>query len=172
MRAFLIENGTAVQKAAPGRTAADMGAGWVDGPDDVVCGYLYDGETFTTPPAFSDLTSAQTAKLAELAAIRWEREESGTTFGGTPLATDRTTQGKITAAYIDAKEDPTHVVPDWKFGPGVFGSLDAPTIIAAADAIKAHVQACFSHEAALSADIMAAADFDDLDAIDLQAGWP
>lgn len=123
------------------------------------------------PPVLS-LADSKTAKLAELAAVRWEREESGTTFGGNPLATDRTTQGKITAAYIDAKEDPTHVVPDWKFGPGVFGSLDAPTIIAAADAIKTHVQACFSHEAALSADIMAAADFDELSAIDLQAGWP
>lgn len=68
MRAFLVESGVVVQKAAPGRTAEDMGAGWVDGPDDVVCGYLYDGETFTAPAPLPepvpDSVSMRQARLA------------------------------------------------------------------------------------------------------------
>ncbi|MFG6573211.1 hypothetical protein ACGYLO_16580 [Sulfitobacter sp. 1A13353] len=71
MRAFLIENGTAVQKAAPGRAAEDMGAGWVDGPDDVVCGYLYDGEAFTPPPPGPEpVPAAVSMRQARLALSR------------------------------------------------------------------------------------------------------
>lgn len=50
MRAVLIENGAVVQKAAPGRTAEEMGEGWVDAPEHVSPGYLFDGEAFTLPP--------------------------------------------------------------------------------------------------------------------------
>ena len=118
-----------------------------------------------------EFDEAKTAKLAELAEIRWNAEESGTTFGGNPLATDRTTQAKLTAGYAKAVNDPDFVIASWKFAAGVFGSLDATTIIAAANAVEAHIQACFTNEAALSADVLAAADFAALDAVDLTVGW-
>jgi hypothetical protein len=121
---------------------------------------------------FPDVPSAQAAKLEELATIRWRAEESGTTVGGTPIATDRTTQAKLTAAYVKASADSTYAIADWKFGTGVFGALEAATIIAAADAVEVHVQACFTNEASLSADVVAASSFSELDAIDLQVGWP
>jgi hypothetical protein len=110
--------------------------------------------------------------LAELAEIRWNAEESGTTFGGNPLATDRTTQAKLTAGYAKAVNDPDFVIASWKFAAGVFGSLDATTIIAAANAVEAHIQACFTNEAALSADVLSAVDFAALEAVDLTVGWP
>lgn len=110
--------------------------------------------------------------LAALAARRYAAEEAGTTFNGFPLATDRTTQAKITAAYVKATGDPTYTIAPWKFAPGVFAPLDAATIIAAANVIEAHVQACFANEAALSARILAAATPEELAAIDLDAGWP
>lgn len=69
MRAFLIEDGVAVQKAAPDRTAADMGAGWIDGSADAVCGMLWDGEVFTAPPVPPAYATASEAKFAMTAWI-------------------------------------------------------------------------------------------------------
>jgi hypothetical protein len=119
-----------------------------------------------------EFEAAKAAKLSELAAIRWNAEEIGTTFGGNPLATDRTTQAKLTAGYAKAVNDPDFVIASWKFAAGVFGSLDATTIIAAANAVEAHIQACFANEASLSADVSAAVDFAALEAVDLTVGWP
>jgi hypothetical protein len=144
--------------------------------------YTTDGATFTLIEGwedikternlpFADVPSAKAAKLAELAEIRWNAEESGTTFGGNPLATDRTTQAKLTAGYAKAVNDPDFVIASWKFAAGVFGSLDATTIIAAANAVEAHIQACFTNEKTLSGDIIAAADFAELEAVDLTVGW-
>jgi hypothetical protein len=124
------------------------------------------------PLSAAEFEVAKTTKLAELAEIRWNAEESGTTFGGNPLATDRTTQAKLTAGYAKAVNDPDFVIASWKFAAGVFGSLDATTIIAAANAVEAHIQACFTNEAELSANVLAAADFAALEAVDFEAGWP
>lgn len=125
--------------------------------------------TAFVPPGLDVLKAS---KLQALAERRYAAEEAGTTFGGSPLATDRVTQNKITAAYIKASADPDYEIQNWKFAPGVFASLNAATIIGAANAMEAHVQACFSHEATLSEQIAAAADQAVLDAVDLEAGWP
>jgi len=124
------------------------------------------------PPKYPDLATGQTARLQELADLRWQQEGSGTTLGGNPLATDRTTQAKLTAAYVKASADSTYTIADWKSGPGVFAPLDATTIIAAADAVETHVQACFTNEATLSASILAATDMAALEAVDITTGWP
>jgi hypothetical protein len=133
-----------------------------------------DGDGVTTTKAEHEAAffdAAKAAKLAEIAEIRWTAEESGTTFGGNPLATDRTTQAKLTAGYAKAVNDPDYTIASWKFAAGVFGSLDATTIIAAANAVEVHIQACFTNEAALSADVLSAADFAALAAVDLTVGW-
>jgi len=114
----------------------------------------------------------QGGKQAALARRRWQAEEGGTTLGGQPLATDRTTQTKLTAAYIKASANAGYTIPAWKSGPGVFSSLNAAAIIAAADAIEAHVQACFANEAALSGEIEAATTIAELSAVDIEASWP
>jgi hypothetical protein len=134
-----------------------------------------DGDGVTTTKAEHEaafLGAAKAAKLDELAAARWNAEESGTTFGGSPLATDRTTQAKLTAGFAKAANDANFVIASWKFAAGVFGALDAGTIIAAANAVEAHIQACFTNEKTLSANVLAAADFAALDAVDLTVGWP
>jgi hypothetical protein len=118
------------------------------------------------------LADLKAAKQSALARRRWQAEEGGTTLGGQPLATDRTTQTKLTAAYIKASADSEYTIPAWKSGPGIFSALDAATIIAAADAIEAHVQACFANEAALSGEIDAATTIAELSAVDIEASWP
>jgi len=130
------------------------------------------GAAIVTLPKYPDLATGKAARLQELAALRWQQEGSGTTLGGSPLATDRTTQAKLTAAYVKASADPAYTIADWKSGPGVFTTLDATTIMAAADAVEAHVQDCFSNEATLSASILAATDMASLEAVDITTGWP
>ena len=133
----------------------------------------FDGSV--TPPVavFEDVSLAnlKSARLQELAARRYEAEEGGTTLGGNPLATDRMTQSKITAAYVKASVDADYEITAWKTGPGIFSTLTAATIIAAANAIEAHVQACFDNEKTISTEITDAVDLTELAAVDIEGGW-
>ncbi len=118
------------------------------------------------------LASLHAAKLAALAERRWQAETGGIVIGAVPIKTDRESVSKLTAAYIKAKEAPDFVISNWKVTEGVFVTLDAATLIAIGDAVTAHVQACFDREAALSAQILAAADTAALAAIDVNEDWP
>lgn len=118
------------------------------------------------------LEQARAQRLTELADYRWQRETGGTTLNGTPIATDRDSQAKLTAAWATAKDDPAYTIDNWKVAPGVFVTLDAATIIAAGEAARAHVQACFDREAVLSGEILACATTEDVLAIDITTGWP
>tara|TARA_R110002020_G_scaffold467027_4_gene690215 strand:+ start:29882 stop:30442 length:561 start_codon:yes stop_codon:yes gene_type:complete len=127
------------------------------------------------PIAAFDLPSfgeQRATKLSDLANRRWQAETGGIVVAGMSVPTDDKTQSRVTAAYVKAAQDSEFAIPNWKFAPGVWGALDAATIIAIGDAITAHVQACFSNEAAISALIVAAADHSALDAIDINTGWP
>lgn len=112
------------------------------------------------------------AKLEALSWRRFEAETGGTVFNDVPIRTDRETSAIITAAYVSAIENPDFVIPNWKVANGTFMTLDASTIIALANAVRAHVQATFDHEAVLTAQILAAEDEAALDAVDIEAGWP
>ena len=105
-----------------------------------------------------------------LANKRWMVETGGTTIAGMPVPTDRDTQSKLIAARILAKEDPAYTIR-WKLPTG-FTTLDAATLIAIADGVRAHVQAAFDREDVLTQAINAATTHADLDAIDINAGWP
>lgn len=132
------------------------------------------GETtvsMTWTVADRDIGERKALMLAALANRRWQAEEGGTSLGGAPLATDRTTQTKVTAAYLKATANPAYTIPDWK-GPAGWMTLTAPQIIAIGDTIEAHVQACFTREKQIATAIGAAEDHDALDQIDIHSGWP
>ena len=82
-------------------------------------------------------------KKAELAEARWQAEVSGVNG----IRTDRESQSLITGAALKAMQDNTYTCR-WK-GIDGFVELTAPQIIAIADAVRAHVQSCFDHEAEL-----------------------
>jgi hypothetical protein len=89
---------------------------------------------------------------------------SGLTVGGISVATDDISQGRITGAALQAVIDPTYTV-QWKAGGG-FVTLSAEQVIGVAQAIRAHVQACFDNEAKLLALLTAGEDYD------VESGWP
>lgn len=116
------------------------------------------------------LDAAKEAARSALAARRYEAEVGGIMVADVPVKTDRETALILTGARIVALEDPTFSV-DWKVDNGVFVTLDATAIIAAADAVRVHVQNCFTNEKDIDALINAAADLTALRAIDINGGW-
>jgi len=118
------------------------------------------------------VTAEQSAETAlnvikqRIAAARFIAETAGITAGGRIVDTGRDSQGLITGAAFAATLDPAYVCR-WKTPTG-FVELDAPTLIATASAVRAHVQACFDREAEL---LDALADGIFADSM-LKEGWP
>jgi hypothetical protein len=119
--------------------------------------------TLPTVPTVT-LESAKTAKLEELAAWRFAKETSGVTVSGARIKTDRESQAIVTSALISLSQGLATSV-DWKAEGGVWVTLGLNEITAIAQAVVAHVQACFTLEKQFSLDIAAAATVQDAEAI-------
>lgn len=115
-----------------------------------------------------DVRSVEEIQEENISQIKKRRDkaiQSGMIFNGIHLATDETTQARITGAALAAIIDPSYQV-QWKMPDGSFVTLVAAQVIAFAQAIRAHVQACFDREAEIKALIEAGQPYD------LEAGWP
>lgn len=117
------------------------------------------------------VAEAKGQKLAELAAIRWTKETGGMLFNGVPVSTDAVSQTKYIGAVVGAQIDPSAMLK-WKMIDGSFVVLDAEQITNLAMAVRAHVQACFDHEADLREVILACATAEALGQVDIAQGWP
>ena len=115
----------------------------------------WNGEDFNVP-TFEDLRNR---KYREIATARYNAEIAG--IDG--IKTDRESQALITGAALKAMQDSTYSCR-WKTESG-FVELTAPQILAIADAVRAHVQACFDREAELCGLIDKAKTPGDLDKI-------
>lgn len=129
-------------------------------------GDYYEVVDKTPPTPTFDELKAQ--KRAEIAAARYEREIAGVTVNGIPIDTGRDSQALITGAALAAMLDENYSL-NWKTENG-FIHLTAPEIIAVAQAVRAHVQACFDREGELAALVDAAETKEDLDEIIIS--WP
>jgi len=101
----------------------------------------------------------------EIKSRRDKAVNAGTAIGEIAVATDDLTQQRITAAALSATVD-TSTTAQWKLADDTFVTLDAAQIIAFAQGIRAHVQACFDREAELLAALSAGGDYN------LDTGWP
>jgi hypothetical protein len=100
------------------------------------------------------LVLAKRAKLAEIAAARWATEVGGIMVDGTRVDTSRESRALLTSAEMAAANDSTYTC-QWKAASG-FVTLDAAAVLAMAQAVRAHVQACFDQEAELAAQVATA----------------
>ena len=114
-----------------------------------------------TPPPPTPFPELKAAKKAEIAQARYNAEIAGVTINGVSIKTDRESQGLITGAALKAIQDSTYTCK-WK-GIDGFVELTATQIIAIADAVRAHVQSCFDHEAELLPLIEAATTIGELE---------
>lgn len=126
----------------------------------------FDARWFFAPGEARPLAAIKATRLAELAALRFGHE----TAGVSGLRSDRESQALLTGAALAATLDPEYTV-DWK-SEGGWTTLDAVQLLAAAQTVRGHVQACFSNERVLAAAIDAGEDVDAVLAIDLGQGWP
>ena len=94
------------------------------------------------------LDELKAAKRDEIAAARYDAETGGVDLNGVKIATDRGSQGLLTAAVVTARLDPEFKTR-WKCADGRFVQLDAVQLRAIGDAVTAHVEACFAREAEL-----------------------
>jgi hypothetical protein len=112
------------------------------------------------------LKLAQAAKLAEIAAARWKAETDGITVNDMTIDTSRESQALVTGAALAATLDPDYTC-QWKTASG-FVTLNAAAVVAVAQAVRAHVQACFDREAALAAVVEAAETVEEVQAIEYE----
>lgn len=167
MTAFVkIEGGIVVQKQPYAES------GFIEAPDDVVCGFEFDGEKFMPPPPIvPSLEDAIATKLAKLDDYRWQKEIGGAEFRGSIIRTDANSQQKITAVYAMARLDPSYEVPVWEVVPGVFIPLDNSTIIAMGDAVRDHIQGTFNRKAELHLAIASLETIEAVQSFDIAAEW-
>lgn len=115
----------------------------------------------STPATLSEV---KTAKLAEIAAARYEREVGGTVLNGNPVDTDREMQSKIAGAMAAFQAGFITSV-DWKFGGSTFVTLTGEQVQAVARAVTQHVQECFTWERFMVDRVNAATTIEEVNAV-------
>ena len=125
-------------------------------------GAIYDNTPIYRPPR--PLNELKADAQSRLASRRWQAETGGMTFNGAPVATDDRSKALIYGARGRTVK--------FKTASGQFVPLSASETEALADAVADHVQACFDHEAVLLDAINAAETVEELEAVDINAGWP
>lgn len=109
--------------------------------------------------------------LAAIRATRWTHEQAGFTGPNGHVRADDATQGKITGA-IQLLSLTGGASLDWEVAPGFFATILAADVNAMGVAIGQHVQACFTRSRQLTEAVLAATSHAQLDAIDINTGWP
>lgn len=120
----------------------------------------------TMPNDADDPAQQRKTQVAAIAAKRFAVETGGIVVQGMPIDTSRDSQNLITGAALAADRDSTYHV-QWKTSQG-FVDLNAEQMLALADAVRQHVQACFNREA----ELLAALDAGALNPGMLDEGWP
>lgn len=174
MRA-LISNGRLCDIVADGAEfPVHLSMQWVGCPNDTTHEtHEWDGEAVVQKPAPPPrtLVDARNDKLQFLAETRYHRETAGIAVGGVLVMTDRQSQAALTGAYTSLKNGLLTSI-DWKAAVGVWVSLSLAQVEPMAQAVAAHVQACFTAERAHAEAIAVLATVEAVDAYDISTGWP
>lgn len=117
------------------------------------------------------LAAGQSAAISALASARWQRCQLFTYDGEADAYADAAIA--VTTAKIRALEETGSTDPiNFKLTATAWRSWTLADLKAYGQAIDAHIQACFDNEAAIATQIQAATGRAELNAIDLDAGWP
>lgn len=100
-----------------------------------------------------------------IAASRYDLETGGIVVDGSSINTDRDSQSMLSGALLRVTRSPATVI-NWKGEDGVWVPLTKDALEAIADAVSAHVQACFTAERAKCEALAALATFDEVVAFD------
>lgn len=147
-------------------------ADFVAATADIVVGMRFvDGE-FLPPLDSAPPTDAErkAGLIAYLKDRRWRVENAGIVVDGIPIATDDRSKMMLIGSRLAAMAAPETYTTPWAALDGTTHQFDAVQMIAVSDAALAHVQACFTLQGALWADISAGTvtSIQEIDA----AAWP
>lgn len=119
----------------------------------------------------SNLSGLKDLRMAQLAKYRYGKETGGITVGGATIETSRDSQALITGAYTALKNGMSAQV-NYKANGNIWITLTAAQFYPVAEAVFAHVQACFDNEKVHSQAIQALTSATDVLAYDFTTGWP
>jgi hypothetical protein len=131
---------------------------------DSVTEYRPGGQVITIKEDDRTPEEKQTPLLAGLANRRWQATQRFTYDGVETVADGATTAltGAIVAMQLPGGPDTVL----WKLADGDFREWDLAALVAFGQAVRAHIQACFDHEATLAAQILNGEE------PNIEAGWP
>lgn len=136
-------------------------------PVDPLVTVTWDGDGWVR-----DLAAAKTALSAAVKAKRDAVEWSGCATPHGPIDTDPDSQRKIGGGSTAALVLGAAFSKDWRMSDDTIVTLDNEQMIAVGLYVVAHVDACQQRKNALDAEIEAATTLAELDAIDIESGWP
>lgn len=116
-----------------------------------------------------ELSNAKSAKLEELASLRYAVETGGLSVNGAMIKTDRDSQVTLTGAYVAVQQNPSLLI-DWKSETGWI-QIDKTTVESLCMAVTAHVQGCFSKERVLTEQINALETVTEVSNFDILGAW-
>ena len=126
------------------------------------------GEFVSAPEGYQPPPQDPRDYIGEIKQRRDVALAAGTSVNGISIQTDDISQQRITGAALAAMINPNATF-NWKVAGGSFVTLDAPTVLALAQAVRVHVQACFDREAELLEELGA---IEDPEQLDIDADWP
>lgn len=117
------------------------------------------------------LEDAITYKLSDLKTIRRAAEQNFV-FNGMQILLDTNTQGRINDAIKGFDYAPPGTTTPWEVTTGTFIEIDQNVLIAMGVAAWNHIRDCYINLKSISDAIQACTTIAEVDAIDLEQGWP
>ena len=109
--------------------------------------------------------------IAAVADKRWQVETGGLSVGGADIKTDRESRAQLSNTCSSLADGLIPNTP-WKTASGEFIEVTLAEIEPVAQAVEVFVRACFAAEKAHCEAIDALVEQSEIDAYDVNAGWP
>lgn len=119
-----------------------------------------------------DLEAYRNSRLAALADYRWQVETGGLSWDGHTIPTDDRSKTMINAGADRARRSGSAPSAGWKISADTWIDATVQQMEDLQEAVETFVDACFAREKELAQDILDAENEDDLDAVDIESGWP
>ena len=119
-----------------------------------------------------DVETQKSEAIGRARQRRQKAEVSGITVNGIDIRTTPNSQARVAGLMTTVLADDQADNFDFEHQPAQWVTIDRATAFAIGKAVSDHVQAGFTRQRQLQSDIEAAQDMYDLQAIDLNSGWP
>jgi len=141
--------------------------------DSANIGDIYDklSQSFSSPIIERNIEEVKASLIANLANTLTVHENAGVYYGENRFPTDNNSQIKYLAILLTATLDPTFTTV-FKSMDGVYVNLTSQEIFQLTNTIREYIKNCYIHDDYLTSLIKNANTLEELDAIDVNLGWP